>query len=333
MVTHPINQATKIGIIVIGFLILLVSCRIQDPGTKPVVYRFDQELKLRGTGLPTVFSDSLPQYATFFRIFNEDIARLGPDTLGDYPERLSQFLNDPGIIDLYHRVAGLNEVIEKSLQDTRVALARLSKIFAEEKAPTIVTYIGGFNQRFITVQGILGIGLEHYLGDTCSTYTLLGIPAYISARMRPENLEKDALRAWIYSELPGPPPEASFLDHLVYHGKVYAIMGEVLEKATDQELLQYTRAEAEWCLSNEKSMWRYLAEQQILFSTDRFLIRRFFDEAPFTRDFGKESPGRAGQWIGYRLIENYLKANKMNLLALVSQQDSRKILAESRYHP
>ena len=80
-------------------------------------------------------------------------------------------------------------------------------------------------------------------------------------------------------------------------------------------------------------MWKYLAEQKILFSTERLTIRKFIEEAPFTRDFGNESPGRVGVWIGYRIVSSYVKATGINLKDLIGITSAKEILSGSKYHP
>jgi uncharacterized protein YjaZ len=101
----------------------------------------------------------------------------------------------------------------------------------------------------------------------------------------------------------------------------------------DEKLFQFKEEQTRWCRENEKAMWKYLAQQELIFSTDRFTIRRFFDGAPFTRDFGKDSPGRTGTWIGYRLVGSYMKETGCSMNELLHSTDSRKILSLSNYHP
>ncbi|MBP5473263.1 MAG: gliding motility lipoprotein GldB, partial [Bacteroidales bacterium] len=56
--------------------------------------------------------------------------------------------------------------------------------------------------------------------------------------------------------------------------------------------------------------WTYLMEHNLLFNTDQFTIRKLVGEAPFTSFFTTESPGRAATWIGFRIIESFMRHNK-----------------------
>jgi hypothetical protein len=273
-----------------------------------------------------------PGIVPFYTLFNEQIIRIGPDSLPGYSANLQEFTSDSMIKGLYASINRDNAPFENLLSDIRSAFERWRTVTGNP-APGLVTFISGFNQSFITLPGILGIGLDRYLGGESPFYKGLDIPVYIRNTMNPENLPGDAVRAWLYSELPPPPEGSSFLDQMVYEGKIHYLAGELLGDHNAERLFHFTSDQVAWCISHEAAMWKYLAEQQILFSTDRLTVRKFLEDAPFTKDFGNDSPGRTGIWIGYRVIGSYMKANKLDTKTLAGLSDARKILSGSKYHP
>ena len=81
-------------------------------------------------------------------------------------------------------------------------------------------------------------------------------------------------------------------------------------------------------------MWAFLVEHKLLFNTDKFIIDQFIQDGPFTKDFSKDSPGRAGVWLGYRVVESYMKHNRdIGLNDLMQETDYLKILNLSNYNP
>ena len=80
-------------------------------------------------------------------------------------------------------------------------------------------------------------------------------------------------------------------------------------------------------------MWEYIIENKLLYSPDRILISRMTKEAPFVREFGQESPGRAGSWLGYKIVKAYMKKTNDSPLELINIKDSKEILSNSRYRP
>ncbi len=311
-----------------------MSCNHNDLRICDSMIRFE---KLVFTISPTDLSDSIHLnhniLVPFFKIFNEEVIRIGPDSLPGYTGQLEKFVGDTLIRQVYSKVVQSAGLYQESCLEIDEALGRWATLSGSKRPDYLITFISGFNQSFITIPGCLGIGVDHYLGSESPFYLGLDIPAYIRKNMNPENLSTDAVRAWLYSELPGPAADGGFLDRMIYEGKLYYIAGKLLPKISDEKLFHYTKEQLDWCHDQEKAMWKYLAEQKILFSTDRLTIRKFIEEAPFTRDFGNESPGRVGVWIGYRIVSSYVKAAGINLKDLIGITSAKEILSLSRYHP
>ena len=286
---------------------------------------------------PADLSDSIHinhnNLVPFFRVYNEEVIRIGPDSLPGYAAQLEKFTGDTLIRQVYSRVKASAGLYQDCCREIDEALGRLTNMTGLKQPGYLITFISGFNQSFITLPGCLCLGVDNYLGSESQFYQGLGLPAYIRKNMNPGNLTSDAVRAWLISELPEPEPEGGFLDRMIYEGKLYYISSKLLPKCKEEELFHYTKEQLRWCGDQEKAMWKYLAEQKILFSTDRLITRKFMDEAPFTRDFGNESPGRVGVWIGYRIVSSYMKASGIDLTDLIGLTRAKEILAGSKYHP
>jgi hypothetical protein len=81
-------------------------------------------------------------------------------------------------------------------------------------------------------------------------------------------------------------------------------------------------------------MWQYLVENDLVFKTDHFIIRKLIGEAPFTSYFTNESPGRAALWLGFRIVESYMARNKgIGLESLMNDINIQGILEKSKYNP
>ena len=334
MIRNRIIAIAKIGIIPVILSLAAWSCRYGNrPGEVTEVFRFDRML----FSVPADrAADSIrihhPDIMPFFRAFNEGIIRIGPDSLAGYPEQLSSFTGDTMIRRVYDEIVK-NDI--RFLEQFALVFSALENLeeLTGKPVPRLVTYISGFNRSFTALPGILGLGLDNYLGSDFGFYDNLGIPVYQQDYMNPENLAPDAARAWVISETTGPDPGSSFLDHLVYHGKVLYLVRKLMPDIPEKLIFRFSEDQLDWCRSHEPDMWKYLAGQRIIFSTDRFTIRKFMEEAPFTKDFGNESPGRAATWIGYRIVSQYVKKNKPEPAFFFSHTDSREILAASGYRP
>jgi uncharacterized protein YjaZ len=64
------------------------------------------------------------------------------------------------------------------------------------------------------------------------------------------------------------------------------------------------------------------------------VINSYLNDGPFTSEISQESPGRLGIWIGWRIIDSYMRNNKqVSLTALMANGDAQKILEQSQYKP
>ncbi len=328
----PHQLKSKIGILLTMLSTLLVSCNKAGDGA-PAAIRFD-ELLFRYS--PGAMHDSLeryhPELLPFYSVFTDQVIGIGPDSLPGFSEQLDRFTSDTMIKGIYSDITRPGSPYDQLCREVASALSGWGKI-SGKPAPEVVTYISGFNQAFITLPGILGIGLDRYLGSESRWYKSLDIPVYLRNSLTPDNLPADAVRAWLYAAMSEPSEGAGFLEKMIYEGKIHYLASKLLKNTGEEQLFHYTEEQVRWCRDHEKAMWKYLAEQKVLFSTDRLMARKFLEDAPFTRDFGNDSPGRAGIWIGYRIISSYMKATGLDLSALAGASDAREILSASKYHP
>lgn len=256
-----------------------------------------------------------------------------------FPSLMTLFCTDRINTEVYTKVAEKYDdpgFLEEGLEQ---AFRYYKYYFPGKPAPYIFTCTTGFNASILTISGdtILGISLDRYLGRSCEYYPRLGIYGYLSARMNEYNIVPDVMYAlaateWEYEEI-GYPSESVF-SKMVHEGKLKYFQKCMLPSLNDTLIFGFTAEQLKFCRNNELQMWQYLAEHDLLFSTDQFIIKKLTDEAPFTSYFTNESPGRAAVWIGFRIIESYMKKNpSVKLDDLMKNTDYQGILTGARYMP
>ena len=209
--------------------------------------------------------------------------------------------------------------------------------FPKKNVPEVFTCIAGFNNSIITGDSSLGIGLDRYLGADCEYYPRLNIYKYIAARMTPENIVPDCMYGWAASELDFSAmkyPADNVLSEIMHDGKLKYFEKCMLPETSDELIFGFTPEQMNFCRSNEAQMWQYLVENNLLFTTDQFTIRKLTGEAPFTGYFGKESPGRAAIWLGFRIVESYMMKNpSVKIEEMINNTDIQGILEHAKYSP
>jgi hypothetical protein len=209
--------------------------------------------------------------------------------------------------------------------------------FPEKKIPAVFTCITGFNNSIITGDSSLGIGLDRYLGADCEYYPRLNIYKYIIARMTPENIVPDCMYGWGASEWDFSTlkyPADNVLAEIIHAGKLKYFEKCMLPETSDEIIFGFTPDQMKFCRNNESQMWQYLVENNLLFSSDQFTIRKLTGEAPFTSYFTKESPGRAAIWLGFRIVESYMMKNPgVKIEEMIRNADVQGILEKAKFSP
>jgi hypothetical protein len=322
-------------------VVLMVRCRPDssnqqpDSGLSVSVERFDRDLFSGDPGkTDSIIAFLQHRYGSFFELFTRKIIAIGDTGSPGFKQRFQSFVTNYDNYSAYRKVQQLYPGPGKLDAKLGEAFRQYLRYFPDKKVPRIVAFVSGFNYSVISDSGLLGIGLDKYLGPDEEYYSRYGIYNYLRMNMHPDKIPSDCMRLWAETEFAYNDSVNNLLSHLIYEGKIMAFVRAVLPDDPDSLLWGFSGPQMEFCIKNEKQMWTYLVEYKQLFLTDRFTIDKYTLEGPFTSEFSKESPGRAAVWIGYRIVEKYMKKNrKLSLGDLMKENDYQKILNLSGYNP
>jgi hypothetical protein len=206
--------------------------------------------------------------------------------------------------------------------------------FPDKKIPQVYTYLSNFSLSVVTDEGILGIGLDKYLGTDYEIYPKLGIDNYKIKKMQKDMLIVDCMRAIAQSEFPYKDSTNNMLSQMVYDGKIQYFLDAMLPNKPDTLKFGYTEEQFGWAKHNEGKMWAYLVEHQLIFSTDDITIKKMIGDGPFTTLFANNSAPRAGAFLGWRIVNKYMdKHSKVTFQELMKNDDYQGILNSAGYKP
>lgn len=256
-----------------------------------------------------------------------------------FPQQFSDSVWVDRMKDSLHQVMA-EEIAQKfdNFQQDTLAIHQLFQhikyYFPEFNAPNIVTVNSDvdYKNRIIYADTLMLVGLDNYLGEDHEFYK--GIQNYIRANFEKERVVVDMSKAIARSTIKTT-PSRDFLSKIIYYGKLYYLMSVWMPKSADSELIGYQEDQWQWSLINEQSIWRYFIERELLFSTDSKLEDRFINPAPFSKfylELDNESPGRLGQFIGWRIVDAYMKNNEVSLHELL-KEPATTLFKNSQYKP
>lgn len=209
---------------------------------------------------------------------------------------------------------------------------RLSNQFSNFNSPKIITINNGmdFQYKLIDIDSLVLLSLDCYL-DNDELYK--AIPDYISQKMNKNYLIRD-LAEKLISRYVNYPTNRQFLDKIIYYGKVYNLMINNLDFG-EANALYYNEKEILWAKDNEKEVWKFFIENEILFNTSNILVERFINFGPYSK-FGisidYESSPMIGKWIGYKIVKSYLKSNNKTIEEILNMNEYELYL-NSNYKP
>ena len=330
----------QIFIYLIIFLVIVSCGRKDKPRIKGIdlqieIQRFEEDImNLDLSDMASSIEDLKEKYGDFLDLFSIEVINIGsPDALA-YPDYLQRFVTDYLINEVYKEVSEKFNDLSVLEEKLTTAFKYHKYYFPEDNTPDILTYISGFNHSMAVTENTIGIGLDKYLGAGNDYYVQLGYEQYRRYNMHPQKIPSDAITAFAMTKYAYNDSSDNLINQMIYHGKIEYYTKKLLPGEPDSLIFGFTPGQLKFCENNEETMWSYLVENKLLFETDLFTIRKFIGDAPFTKDFTNDSPGKAAIWIGYKIVDNYMERNrKTSLKQLMENNNYQEILKQSNYHP
>ena len=273
------------------------------------------------------------KYSEFAPIYFDKIVNFG-DNIDTILLVLPKFFADTAVNHLYSDV--LKKFINISAIEKNVTMAfrRGHYFFPKLPVPKCIMHVSGLNQSIVVGDYFIAISTDNYLGENYNLYNQLGIYNYVAQNMKSEKIAPDYIFAWLSVEFPYMVEKQRLLDEMIYRGKILYLMSILMPDEKGEILMGYTKKQWQWCKDNEKNMWQTLITEKHLFGSEHSLVLKYLDDAPFTQPFTQESPGRAGQFIGWQIVKSYMIKNQnVTPLQLMQNTNAQQILEKSGYNP
>ncbi|WP_236980845.1 hypothetical protein [Membranihabitans maritimus] len=224
--------------------------------------------------------------------------------------------------------------LENLKEELKIGISYYLHYFPEQNKPKIFTYISEFGiGTFVTGSGILGIGLDFYLGSEYPYYDPSVFPHFVQQTMKPEYMSSNAIRALTENLVP-PPTDGNMLDFMIRNGKILYVMSRFLPETELYKICMYTPEQMDWVNENELSIWQFILDSGLLYEQDARKFVKYIDRAPSSPGMPPESPGRVANWTGYKIIESYMNQNpEISLSVLANNTDYQTIMDNARYKP
>jgi hypothetical protein len=308
---------------------------VSDMKVDVQIQRFDKDLFAVDTNQMEQSLEALrAKYPDFLTLFASEIINNQYDQTETPIAALSSFLRAPELRNLYDSV----QLQYAHLAQTEKDLSQLFKYykyyFPEKPTPKVVSIISEFGtDAFVYSDSGVGIGLDLFLGKQFSGYIPDLFPEYIKRSFEQEFIPVKMAKV-LSRDMAGTASGQRLLDLMLYNGKVLYTTGLLLPHTPDSLIMDYSAETMEGCYFNEKSVWKRILDEKLLYSTDRGDIRKLVEPSPNAPKVFDEAPGEIGNWIGWRIVQAYMtKHPNTSLKELYALTDSQKFLEQANYRP
>lgn len=307
--------------------VLAVGCR-HTPGQAVQLHRFDRVL------FETPPAQLQSRLAAVQGEYNSDLLNLHPDD-PHYMDMVQGFIADPTMREVYRLVDSVFGSMEEESSRLGDAFARARALCPQVRYDKVYTFVSGlfdYNMRVGCNSHELIISLDQYILPYTKKFNYFDSPLFLVQQSRREYLATDCMTAIARQQTVLPDHDLTLLDYMVAEGKAIYFAQQTLPDAPDSILLRYTAEQTEWMQKNEERVWAYFLQNKLLYETDYMRFHNFIDDAPKTNAFRDSCP-RTTDYIGWRIVQRYMKASGASMQELFNESDAQKILSVSNYRP
>ncbi|MEO1628361.1 MAG: hypothetical protein AAFV25_24655, partial [Bacteroidota bacterium] len=301
------------------------------------VVRFEQALfSMDTTQMATELAQLKERFPYFTELYLVNVMGIRPQMISEeqYAQAVKGLISNQGMRQLYDTTQIVYGDLTEIESELSQAFQYFRYHFPDLPVPDIYTFVSEYSYAaFVADNNILALGLDFGLGEGYPYYDPRFFPRYIRRTMNKEHLPKLAIDALV-DDLVGQPMGDRLLDQMIHNGKKLYILDALMPHVPDSIRLGYTAAQSQWCEDNEGQMWAYFLTEDLLYSTQVNDIRKLVDHSPNSPGMPPEAPGRTANWMGWKIVESYMKRHPdSSMKELIEMRDAQKLLEGARYKP
>jgi hypothetical protein len=281
--------------------------------------------------LDSIYPTFMPNFLT--TILNAD-PRWGKDTSEKYIK---------GFIASYRNVYDSAENIYSDFttyqNQIKQSLQYLKFYFPEYKAPSkVITYIGpmdGYGD--IITDDAFVVGLHHHLGSNASFYNDSWFqetyPSYLSRQFTPNHIAVNCMKSVLNDMYPDTKSESGLYVQMIEQGKRIYVLEKLLPDVEPFEIIGYSDMQLKDCYKHEAEIWNLFIQNDLLQTIDKNIIKNYIGESPKTQELGEDAPGNIGAFVGWQIINKFMKKKSETSLSALMNTDAELIFATAKYKP
>jgi uncharacterized protein YjaZ len=111
------------------------------------------------------------------------------------------------------------------------------------------------------------------------------------------------------------------------------MLDALLPNTADSIKTGYTANQLEGCIKNEKSIWSFFVQGNLLFEREPSIVSPYVTDGPKTQEISEAAPGNIGTFIGWQIVKKWMQANPKTSLEQLMQIPTMTIFNDAGYKP
>ena len=275
------------------------------------------------------------------------------DLLQQYPDFTQQYLHltdypdDSVLVNQYYRLI-TNPSIDTLYQQTQEAFGDLSSLreefaqafrlikhyypaFSPPTVYTTFTGLGTTGDDLLVNDSMIVVSLEFFAGSSAAYRPQTH--DYILTRYRPQFIVPSCMLLLSNKFNVTNFNDQSLLAEMIYYGKSYYFVQQVMPCLADSTLFGYTSPQARAVDENRRLVWSHFVDNELLFRNDQTTKTRYLGDRPSTVEINGKIPGQIGRWLGRQIVQAYAEKTDASLPQVMKNQQAQEIFRQAAYRP
>lgn len=286
------------------------------------ISRFDKTLmSVKSKAELSDFLTKNPWYARdLYRAFPDDTA---------FVSHLYYIVSHPGTQEFYKEVDSTFGDLSGLKKEFAGAFDKIRETYPTFKNPRIYTTFTGLENDMFVSDSVIIISLEAFIGPKASYRP--DQPAYLLRRFEAPYIVPAVLRL-LSDQFIKSSGQTTMLDDMVYFGKSYEFTKNMLPEVADSLIIGIPDSSLTSAWYAQDIIWAYFIDKKLLFEQNQRVKEKYLGERPVVSEIGPACPGRIGQWLGWRIIDQFRTENPdLSLKEILEMPDAQEILRKSKY--
>ena len=255
--------------------------------------------------------------------------------------------NDSLYFEEYFRVIQ-NPAIDTLYQQTQEAFAKLETLetdfaqafrhikyyypaFTPPKIYTTFTGLGTMGDDLLVSDSLIVISLDFFVGKEARFRPQ--VHDYMLGRYSPEYIVPSCIMILSNRFNQTNADDNSLLAEIVYYGKSYYFLQQVMPCVPNTLLAGYEADEITTVEENTAMIWSHFIDNELLYETSHIVKPRYVGERPSTLEINAKIPGRIGRWLGWQIVQSYREKTGKELPQIMQDADAQQIFIQAKYRP